>query len=45
MPLFARGIYRPVVDATFPMDEIRTALEQMVTDANVGKLVLRWGAA
>src|SRR5262249_26988030 len=45
VPLLARGEVRPVIDATFPMDEIRTALERMLTDANVGKLVLRWGAA
>ena len=45
LPLFARGVVRPVIDATFPMEDIRTALERMVTDANVGKLVLRWGAA
>ena len=45
VPLFARGVVRPVIDATFPMEDIRTALERMVTDANVGKLVLRWGAA
>ena len=45
VPLFARGIYRPVIDAVFPMEDIRVALERMVTDANVGKLVLRWGAA
>ena len=45
VPLFDRGIYRPVIDQIFPMTEIRTALERMVTDANVGKLVLRWGAA
>lgn len=45
VPLFARGIYRPVIDAVFPMEDIRVALERLVTDANVGKLVLRWGAA
>jgi NADPH:quinone reductase-like Zn-dependent oxidoreductase len=45
VPLFARGIYRPVIDTVFPMEDIRVALERMVTDANVGKLVLRWGAA
>ena len=45
VPLFARGIYRPVIDTTFPMEDIRSAVEQMVRDANVGKLVLRWGAA
>jgi NADPH:quinone reductase len=45
VPLFARGVVRPVIDATFRMEDIRSALERMVTDANVGKLVLRWGAA
>jgi len=42
LPLFARGIYRPVVDRVLPMDQVAEAFEALVADQNVGKLVLAW---
>jgi putative PIG3 family NAD(P)H quinone oxidoreductase len=42
LPLFARGVYRPVVDRVLPMDQVADAFEALVADQNVGKLVLAW---
>ncbi|MGZ6162560.1 MAG: zinc-binding dehydrogenase, partial [Myxococcaceae bacterium] len=42
LPLFARRIYRPVVDRVLPMDQVAEAFESLVADQNVGKLVLAW---
>ena len=40
VPLFARGIIRPVVDRVFPFDEISAAHTLMESNANFGKIVL-----
>jgi NADPH:quinone reductase-like Zn-dependent oxidoreductase len=42
LPLFARGLCRPVVDRVLAMDEVRTAFEELAADRNFGKLVLAW---
>jgi putative PIG3 family NAD(P)H quinone oxidoreductase len=42
VPLFARGILRPVVDRVLPMRELAAAHARMEADENVGKIVLRW---
>lgn len=42
LPLFARGVYRPVVDRVMPMDRVSEAFELLVADQNVGKIVLAW---
>ena len=40
LPLFAAGLARPVVDCTFPLDEISNAHAHMESDANFGKIVI-----
>ena len=42
LPLFARGIYRPVVDRVLPMERVEEAFETLVADRNVGRIVLTW---
>lgn len=42
VPLLATGVHRPVVDRVLPMDRISEALELLVADQNVGKIVLSW---
>ena len=42
LPLFDRGILRPVVDTTFSFADVRAAHERMEADATFGKLVLVW---
>jgi NADPH2:quinone reductase len=42
LPLFARGVYRPVVDRVLPMERVSDALELLAADRNVGKIVLSW---
>ncbi len=42
LPLFARGVYRPVVDRVLPMERISDAFELLAADRNVGKIVLSW---
>jgi putative PIG3 family NAD(P)H quinone oxidoreductase len=42
LPLFDRGILRPVVDTVFSFADIRLAHERMEADASFGKLVLVW---
>ena len=42
LPLFARGVYRPVVDRVLRMDQVAEAFELLAADQNVGKIVLAW---
>jgi len=42
LPLFARGVYRPVVDRVLPVTGVEEAFEILVADRNVGKIVLAW---
>lgn len=42
VPLFDSGRLRPIVDRVFPFSEIRAAHELMESNANFGKIVLRW---
>lgn len=41
LPLFARGIVRPIVDHVFALDEVAAAHRLMESNANFGKIVLR----
>jgi NADPH2:quinone reductase len=41
VPLFARGVLRPVIDRVFPLSEIRAAHRHMEEDANFGKILLK----
>ncbi len=40
VPLLASGTVRPVIDRTYPLDEIRAAHERMEANENFGKIVL-----
>lgn len=42
VPLFERGLVRPVIDRVYPMAELAAAHARMEADDNVGKLVLAW---
>ncbi len=42
MPMFERGLLRPVIDRTFPARELASAHARMEADQNVGKIVLTW---
>lgn len=42
VPLFDRGLLRPVIDQVLPMADLAAAHARMEADANVGKLVLAW---
>jgi len=42
LPLFGRGVYRPVVDRVLPMEQVTEAFEILVADQNVGKILLAW---
>ncbi|MBX3248016.1 MAG: NAD(P)H-quinone oxidoreductase [Myxococcales bacterium] len=42
LPLFERGVLRPVVDEVMPMAEIGAAHARMESNEVFGKLVLRW---
>jgi len=42
LPLFERGVLKPVVDSVLPMDDIRTAHERMENNDSFGKIVLAW---
>jgi NADPH2:quinone reductase len=45
LPLFARGLCRPVIDRVFAMEDVRTAFDELAADRNFGKLVLAWSGA
>lgn len=40
LPLFADGTLRPVIDRTFPLEQVSAAHELMETNANFGKIIL-----
>jgi NADPH2:quinone reductase len=42
LPLFERGVLRPVIGAVMPMSDIRRAHQAMEEDTTFGKIVLRW---
>lgn len=42
LPLFERGVLRPVVGEVMPMEAIRDAHRAMESDGTFGKIVLRW---
>ena len=42
MPLFARGVLKPVVEDVMPMQEIGKAHERLESDDTFGKLVMTW---
>ncbi len=42
VPMFERGLLRPVVDRVFPMTALAAAHARMEADENVGKIVLAW---
>lgn len=42
IPLFERGVLRPVVGEVMPMTAIRDAHRAMESDTTFGKIVLRW---
>jgi len=42
VPLFEAGALRPIVDAVFPMEQVREAHEKMKNNATCGKIVLTW---
>jgi NADPH2:quinone reductase len=41
LPAFNDGRLKPVVDRAFPLDEIAAAQEYMLSDAHLGKIVIR----
>jgi NADPH:quinone reductase-like Zn-dependent oxidoreductase len=43
LPLFERGALRPVVDSTFPLEQIADAHRHMEANANAGKIVVTVG--
>lgn len=40
LPLFERGVLRPVIDSRYPLAEVAAAHLRMESNANVGKIVL-----
>jgi len=42
VPMFERGLLRPVIDRVLPIAELADAHARMEADDNVGKIVLRW---
>ncbi|MGE0307457.1 MAG: zinc-binding dehydrogenase, partial [Acidimicrobiia bacterium] len=40
LPLFDTGLLRPVIDSTFPFEQIVAAHERMESNANIGKIVI-----
>lgn len=40
VPMLGRGILRPVVDRTFPLDDVRAAHEYLESNESVGKVVV-----
>jgi NADPH:quinone reductase-like Zn-dependent oxidoreductase len=43
LPLVVRGLVRPVIDRTYPIEEIRAAHERLESNATFGKIVLTLG--
>jgi len=43
LPLFVRGILRPVIDSQFNLQDVRRAHERMESNESFGKIVLRVG--
>jgi len=41
VPLFARGLVKPIIDQVFPLAEAARAHERMASNAGFGKIVLR----
>jgi NADPH2:quinone reductase len=41
VPLFERGVVRPVIDREFALDQVRAAHERMESNESIGKIVLR----
>jgi len=42
VPMFERGLLRPVVDTVLPMRDVVEAHRRMEQNQNIGKIVLRW---
>jgi NADPH:quinone reductase len=40
LPLFERGLLRPVIDGRWPLEDVAEAQRHMETNANVGKILL-----
>jgi NADPH:quinone reductase-like Zn-dependent oxidoreductase len=40
IPLFERGLLRPVIDSRYPFDDIADAHRHMEADANIGKILV-----
>lgn len=40
LPLFERGVLRPVIDRRFPLDDVADAHRHMEANANIGKILL-----
>ncbi len=40
LPLFDSGMLRPVIDSTYPLDQIAAAHQHMEANANAGKIVI-----
>ena len=41
VPLLARGLVRPVLDASFALEDVRAAYERLESNATFGKVVLK----
>ena len=42
VPLFKRGVLRPVIDSIYEMDQVRAAHTRLESNESFGKVVLRW---
>ena len=42
VPLFERGLLKPIVDEVVPFPEVRRGFERMQQNQSFGKIVLRW---
>ena len=42
VPMFERGLLRPVIDRVLPMRDLAAAHARMEADDNVGKIILAW---
>ena len=40
LPAFSKGLLKPVLDRTFPLDQLSDAHAYMLSDAQVGKIVI-----